>query len=744
MSGKRTRNYKKVHTGKGAVSYKRVAKSAPKKAATKTMQGSFFKRALRRVGRVLSSKWVWGLFGSLFVTAAIAITIGFIYYARMLPDISGLAASKEQPGIEVLASDGSLVARFGQISGNYIPYRDIPEDLINAVLATEDRRFFDHFGVDPWGILRAMVVNVKTGRFVQGGSTITQQLAKNIFLTTDRTLKRKVQELMMSFWLEQKFTKKEILAIYLNRVYLGGGSYGVDAAARFYFNKPVKEITLVESAMLAGLLKAPSRYNPTSNTERAKGRTIQVIRNMLNANVITSYDAENAIAALNDDALEDASSEEGRKVDKVTFKTEIYNNNHFYADWIKEEVTRYIGELKEDVIVDATLDLTAQVNMEAAVADYLTDKVREDAKVSEVAMVAMRPNGEVLAMLGGKDYNESQYNRVTQGMRQPGSSFKLFVYLAALEKGHLPGDVFVDEEIKVGTWKPKNYTERFRGEVHMIDAMAHSINTVAVRLSQMTGMAHVRKLAQKMGVKSKLGNLPSLALGSVEMTLQEMVTAYAHLANGGRAVRPYGIREIRRKRDGKVLYTRTDKDDYSDVTVLKRDVVHKMNAMLNAVMRNGTGKGARIGRSSAGKTGTTSNYKDAWFVGYTPDLVAGVWVGNDNATPMKKVTGGGLPARIWRSFMKASLKDVRARDLPMAHVNKMPFKADEEIMPWLKEDVYVPLSQKPLLSQPVDAPIVKSKGRAIPPKTKENYELDNGFWNKLFDDDGKGRNDTNR
>ncbi len=719
MAGQNTRNYKKVRSSKGGVSYKRVKKPAKKAQSAK---GGLFKRILRRLGRILLSKPFLGLVGSLVITGIIVIAVGLIYYAKMLPDISGLAASKEQPGIEVLASDGSLISRFGQISGNYIPYRKIPKHLIDAVLATEDRRFFDHYGVDPWGVLRAMVANARAGRFVQGGSTITQQLAKNIFLSTERTLTRKIQELMMSFWLEQKFTKKEILSIYLNRVYLGGGSYGVDSAARFYFDKPVEDINLVESAMLAGLLKAPSRYNPTANTKLARGRTEQVIRNMHHAELISEEETKAAIAGLygtSDDEIGDAADAgAGAPQKAMSFKTKIYDNKQYFADWVKEQLPNYIGELQEDVVVQTTLDTQWQAHAEQAVNTYLTEKVRTSRKAGNVALVAMRPNGEVVSMLGGRDYNHSQYNRATQAMRQPGSSFKLFVYLAALQAGYDPDMTFMDEPIKVGKWKPKNYTKRYRGLVTMRQAIAHSINTVAVSLSQLAGISKVQQLAKKMGIHSPMTNLPSLALGSLEVTLQEMVTAYAHLANNGRMVKPYGVKEIRRKRDGKVLYSRSDKDDYSDVIVIKKEDVAKMNVLLNGVMRNGTGKGARIGRSSAGKTGTTSNYKDAWFVGYTPHLVTGVWIGNDDATPTNKVTGGGLPARIWRSYMKASLKNVAARDLPTAYVSKVR----TDMLPWLREGAFSPSSkQNPSHVQK------KRKGREV--------KMDETFWNTLFEED---------
>ena len=726
MSASKTQNYKKIRSADGKVRYK---KSSAVVAGT---LGSASTRIIRIIGRTLAavwhgftSKWILALLGSLMLTGIIGIIMLLIMYARVLPDISGLAASKESPGMEVLAQDGSLITRYGQISGKYIAYKDIPPDLVKAVIATEDRRFFDHFGVDPLGVIRAMIVNFKTGRFVQGGSTVTQQLAKNLFLTTERTFERKIQELMMSFWLEEKFTKQEIMSIYLNRVYFGAGSYGIDSAARVYFDKDVHELTLVESAMLAGLLKAPSRYNPMASPARAKGRTRQVILNMQNAGFVTSQETENALQQLTstEHLVEETTNkkEVSDPVKQITFNDTTHSSKNYFSDWVQEEVERILGEVKEDVIVSTTLNTTYQNYADKAIADYLTEKVRTNSKVSEVALLAMRPNGAVVAMVGGRDYETSQYNRVTQAMRQPGSAFKMFVYLAALQKGHEPGDMFEDKAIRIGKWSPKNYNNKYRGSMNMQDAMAHSVNTIAVRLSRLAGMGNVIKVAKKLGVKSAMMNAPSLALGASEMTLQELVTAYAHLANNGRSVQPYGVSEIKRKRDNKVLYSRTDADNYSDVIAIKEENVAKMNTLLSAVLQKGTAKSARIGRDAAGKTGTTSNYKDAWFVGYTPHMVAGVWVGNDNATPMRRVTGGNIPARIWKSYMKASHKGVKKQSLPKVKVAAPVIFNDGAVT--IKDGVYVP-------------PKSPSAPKASPNrsgKTKNGYELDKGFWNKLFD-----------
>jgi penicillin-binding protein 1A len=695
---------------KGLSEY-RINASTSRTRPPKDAHASWFKQALRLLMRLLWTRTMLGIVVSLILTFMIIASIGLIYYARMLPDISGLAAAKDQPGVEILGADGSNVARYGQITGEYIPYPRIPKALVNAVVATEDRRFFSHMGVDPFGVLRAMVVNVRSGALTQGGSTITQQLAKNIFLSSERTFSRKMQELMMAFWLEQKFTKEEIITIYLNRVYFGGGSYGVDAASRYYFNKPAEQMDLVECAMLAGLLKAPSRYNPTSSTTLAVGRTEQVIRNMMDDDKITDAEGTAAIVEL----------KSGTRV----FKQEAHDNIRYFSDWVLEQLPEYIGEPTEDIVISTTLDPKWQRAAEAAVNGQMTDEVRRKNKADEVALLAMRPNGAIVSMMGGRDYNITQYNRATQSKRQPGSSFKLFVYLAAMEKGLFPTMTIMDAPVSVGNWSPNNYKEEYRGEVSIAQAMALSLNTVSVRLSQRVGLGVVRNVAKRLGIKSPMSALPSLALGSLEVSLQEMVTAYAHLANGGKAVTPYGIVEIRRKSDNKVLYTRTDNDDYSDVMVVTPDNVAKMNTMMSGVIAYGTGKAANIGRSAAGKTGTTSDYKDAWFIGYTPNLVAGVWVGNDNATPTAKVTGGSIPARVWHDYMMAALSGMPETPLPTAYKPQVIAPT----LPWLQggnaPQGYTPSA--PIA--PNAAPASSSGGGG-----GGGVKLEKSFWDTLMND----------
>jgi penicillin-binding protein 1A len=633
----------------------------------------------------------------LSLTATACMLIGGIiaYYSATMPDIAGLAAAKEQAGVEIIGAEDVVVARYGQITGQYIPFDALPKALVQAVLATEDRRFFEHHGVDWLGISRAVVKNIMQGRVAQGGSSITQQLAKNVFLSSERTLERKIKELIVAYWLERKFTKQEILAIYLNRVYFGAGNYGIDAASRYYFNKQVAELDVLECAMLAGLLKAPSRYNPTANLERTVGRTSQVLLNMVDAGMITPQLAQTEIARL----------QSGEK----QLKQRSFEGERYYTDWIYEQLPDYIeGELTEDVVVTTSFNANVQQALQQGIDTVMTEEVRNKQKVGQVAGLVMQPNGAVVAMVGGLDYNDSQYNRAVQAKRQSGSAFKMFVYLAAMEKGYTPDMIMVDAPVQIGKWRPQNYKGEYKGNVTLTQAMSESINTIAVKLSQYVGINAVKNAARRLGVKSPLHAVPSLALGAADVSLKEIVTAYAHLANGGRAVAPYGIMKVVRKRDGAVLYQRSSRDNFNDIVVVQPENVAKMNVLLQSVVTSGTARGAAIGRPVAGKTGTTSDYKDAWFIGYTPQLVAGIWVGNDKGEQMSNVTGGSLPARIWAATMKAAHANLPVQALPTDYYVKVPE------LPWL---------------QPA-AP-------SVPVQPDESFELQPSFWDKLFDGEGK-------
>ena len=564
------------------------------------------------------------------VTAAIwvVIAVGGVaaFYAHDLPDVSGLGGHYRAPGVTVLAANGAVLANYGDVFAGHVDVAELPPELPAAVLATEDRRFYRHFGLDGIGLARALWANLRAGRVVQGGSTITQQVAKNVFLTPARTFKRKAQEVLLALWLEHRFTKDQLLTIYLNRVYLGAGTYGVEAAARRYFAKPAARLDLAESAMIAGLLKAPSRYAPTRNLERAQRRAAQVLDNMVAAG---SLDAARAAAA---------KAQPARLRGGAEF---ALGEARYFTDWAVEQVAAYVGPARADITVYSTLSPHAQRAAERAVAAL--------PGTEQTALVALANDGAVRAMVGGRSYAASQFNRATQARRQPGSAFKLFVYLAAFEAGLRPDDIVADSPIEVDGWRPRNYADRYRGDITLTEAFAQSSNAAAVRLSEQVGRARVIDVARRLGVASPLADEPSLALGASEVSLLELTGAYAVVANGGHGLWPYGITEIR-DRDGRVLYRRQGS---GPGRVLDGATAAAMGGLLRAVVARGTGRAAQIDHAAvpvAGKTGTSQDFRDAWFVGYTPELVAGVWLGNDDSRPMDNVTGGGAPARLWRDF----------------------------------------------------------------------------------------------
>jgi penicillin-binding protein 1A len=598
------------------------------------------KRPRRRFGAMLLR---WAAVATIWLIVALGGV--FAYFALTLPETADLAAGVRRPSVTMLASDGTLIATYGDLFGEPLKLKDLPRHLPEAVIATEDRRFWNHFGLDVLGLARAAWINWRAGRVVQGGSTITQQLAKNLFLTPERTLARKLQEALLAVWLERRFTKNQLLEIYLNRVYLGAGAYGVDAASRRYFGKSAREVTVYESAILAGLLKAPTRYSPARDRERAGQRAAQVLANMVDAGYLSEAQAASA-ARQSTQLAEIAVSRPGSR---------------YFADWLIDFVNDFGATAKRDLVVVTTLDARLQEAAEYAVAGMLRlDGAKAGA--TQAALVAMSPDGAVRALVGGRDYGESQFNRATQALRQPGSAFKPFVYLAALERGMTPATRMVDAPIRLGNWQPHNYTGRYLGEITLAEAVAESVNTVAVQVAQRAGIANVVKAAKRLGITADLGNDASLALGTSEVTLLELTGAYAAFSAGGIGAWPYGIAEIR-DAQGRVLFRRTGG---GPGRVIDPAIAAEMNELLAGVIARGTGKSAQLGRPAAGKTGTTSDYRDALFVGYTPGLVAGVWMGNDDNSPMKKVTGGSYPARTWKAFMTAALKDTAPAPLPEA------------------------------------------------------------------------------
>ncbi len=564
------------------------------------------------------------------------------FYAYDLPDVDNLGERTRTPSVRLVSADGVQISRFGDAYATPVHVAELPDHVRFAVLATEDRRFYSHFGLDVIALARATLANLKAGRVVQGASTLTQQIAKNVFLTPERSLKRKIQELLLAFWLEHTFTKDQLLSIYLNRIYLGSGTYGVGAASKRYFGKPAAKLTLGEAAMIAGLLKAPSRYAPTRDLERAQARARQVLGFMVDAGYIGAAEAEAA----------------SRLPFTIRRRLTTSRGVRYFADWVFDRVSDYTGPGAADITVVTTLDLRTQKAAEAAVEWALAGEGAER-QATQAALVALAPDGAVRAMVGGRDYRHSQFNRATQARRQPGSAFKPFVYLAALESGMKPGDMINDAPLTIDGWSPRNYDGKYAGPVTLKEALVRSLNTVAVRIAERVGRDKVVDVARRLGVSSPLRADASLALGASEATLLETTQAYTALANGGQGVWTHGIAEIHGV-GGTVLYRRTG-------TGLGRVVepqhLGPLVDMMSAVIDHGTGRTARVPWPSAGKTGTSQGWRDAWFIAFNRELTAGVWIGNDNGAPMKWVSGGGLPAQLWARFMRAALAGVAPRPL---------------------------------------------------------------------------------
>ena len=593
--------------------------------------------------RQFSIKWV---IIRLFLTMGIWILclggMGVLWFSYDLPDISRLQATSRRPSVTIMTQDGTVIGTYGDLYEDMIRVQDLSRYIPQALMAIEDRRFYSHFGVDIIGLIRAAYTNYRADRVVQGGSTITQQLAKNFLMTqglyghNDRSLRRKIQEAIMAVWLEWNFTKDQIMTIYLNRVYFGAGTYGVDAAAHKYFKKSAREITVYEAAVIAGLLKAPSRYSPTAHPERSRARAKVVLDQMQEAGYIQSAD------------------EHMRHAEATFSQTSTTGNGYqFFADWVYDSISNYVSITDKDLVVVTTLDLAMQKKAEEASINLLEDMGKE-LKTSEISMVVMTPNGAVRSMVGGKSYQSSQFNRVTQALRQPGSAWKPFVYLAALEYGMSPETRVSDEPITIGNWSPRNFGKHqyryLEGDDYSLqEAITKSINSCTVRLAQQVGTQRIAEVARRLGINGKIVTDLSMALGTTEVTLLDLTAAFGTFANNGMSVWPYGILSIKDK-SGVILYQRQNE---SASPVIEAKYVSQMNRMLTSAVNSGTGRAAKMSFPVAGKTGSNGD-TDAWFVGYTPDFVAGVWTGNDNNKPMaKKSTGGRLPARVWATFMKS-------------------------------------------------------------------------------------------
>ncbi len=589
-------------------------------------------------------KWlVWTLWVLGLPSGAVTLfVLGWFGYAAMdMPDTAPLWAPDSTPQIVILDRHGREILRKGGAKAKPVDLNALPASLSNGLIAIEDKRFYKHPGFDPIGLARAAKANYQAGRIVQGGSTLTQQLAKNVFLTRERTLKRKTQEIMFAVWLELRMSKQEILETYLSRVYFGGGTIGIESGAQRFFNKPAKDLNTSEAALLVGLLQAPDRLNPLKNRRRSSERTALVLSAMRAQGYLSQFEWEQAMKA------------------PIEIEPLAVNTNGgagYFTDWVLATMDKNIGQPHSDITIQTSLDLEMQKRAETAVQTGLDNK----RNAQQAALMTFDGDGAVRAMVGGVDYRHSSYNRALSGNRQPGSAFKPFVYLAALQSGFSPWKIYEDKPIEVDGWKPGNFSNEYLGEMSMEKALALSINTVAVQVNEAIGRDKVVATATSLG----LGNLQpyaSLALGAQEMSLYDLTAAYVPFANWGYSITPHAIEAIY-STDGDVLYSHAA---HEKKQVLDTRTLGEINAMLQTVVRSGTGKAAQIyGRDVAGKTGTTNDYRDAWFVGYTADFVTGVWVGNDDNSKMARVTGGTIPARIWQDYMSVALQDVPEANLP--------------------------------------------------------------------------------
>ncbi len=580
----------------------------------------------RHVGRVI---FRIALFG--FLAGLLALVIAVLVTMASLPSFGSLTQKPAGQTIRVHAADGSLLVSLGPSYGDWLPYDRIPATMRDAIVAVEDRRFYSHIGVDPMGVARSIWVARRlhdNGRRLQGASTITQQLARNIFLTNAYTAGRKFREVILALAMERKFTKQQILELYLNRVYFGGGAYGVDAASRKFFGHPGDHMTLAEAAIVAGLVKAPSHYSPSADAQAAHDRANVVLEVMVDAGAITPAQAQDA------------------HIDQETFAPEPKQNSvRYFTDWALAQLDSLVDEQNAPLDVWTTLDTRMQ-----KAAD---DAIQKNTPAGlQGALISMENDGAVRAMVGGTDYVTSIYNRATQAERQPGSAFKLFVYLAALESGVKPGDPVTDEPITIDGWSPRNSSRKFLGQIDVRNAFAFSINTVAAQLGQKVGFDTVADMAHRFGISTPINTHPSMVLGTSDVRLIDMTRAFAAISANGVAVTPYGIIKVTTS-DGTMLYQHAA--DQSRVLVAPA-VAAEMTDLLQTAVNTGTARAAQIGRPVAGKTGTTTSSKDGWFLGFSSGLTTGVWMGRDDAKPNPGLQGGRNPAQAFSAYMQVALR----------------------------------------------------------------------------------------
>ncbi len=616
------------------------------------------------------SLWPWLLkWGCILLIWMIFIGgIFVLIFSYDLPDIAKLQQTERRPSLTILAKDGTKLATYGDLHGQMVDVKKLPPHVIQAFLDIEDRRFYSHFGVDFLGLIRAVWVNYRAGHVVQGGSTITQQLAKNflqsekLYGVSDRSFRRKIQEALLALWLEHKFTKDQILTIYLNRVYLGSGTFGIAAASQHYFAKKPQDLSLYEAAVIAGLLKAPSKYSPSNNPQLADQRATQVLENMVKEGHI-SEGAKEAALALASSAAE-------------TFKGSAIR---YFTDWIVDLLETKVDVTDQDLVVTTTLDPRLQALAETKLAQVLEEK-QAAGNFSQMALVSMDYGGAIRALLGGVNYKKSQFNRATQALRQAGSAFKTVLFLAALEAGMSPFDRISDLPIRIGSWKPKNNSKyKTRGEISLTDALAYSSNTVTVRLAQRLGLSRIVQTARRLGINAPLPDDLTIVLGSGEVTLLDLTAVYAVIARQGTTVTPYAILKVT-DLSGNVLYTHEPSPSYR---VIDPYISRALTQMLQAVVQYGTGQRAAISGFCAGKTGTTQQDRDAWFIGFTSNYITGVWAGNDDNRSMN-AEAGSPSSRLWHLYMK----EIPQNAPVMSHVSPESPPASGGLMDSLLESLF--------------------------------------------------------
>jgi penicillin-binding protein 1A len=637
--------------------------------------------------------FVWG--GALAVLGLIFLGFAVGFAASSIPSYAALQATQPGQTIVVRARDGRELVELGPSFGEWLDYTQIPENMKNAMVAVEDKRFHSHLGVDPIRLTGAIIEGFTGDDRIGGTSTITQQLARNLFLNNNRSLDRKAREAVLAMALEWKFSKEEILELYLNKVYFGGGAYGIDSASRKFFSHPANELSVGEAAIIAGLVKAPSRYSPTADTQAAVDRARVVLRLMREQGYITA-----------DQAMVDIS--------EVQLKEQAGQNSvRYFTDWVLPQLDIILPETFEPIDVWTTLD----IGMQRAATAAIEANTPGDA---QGALVSLDRDGAILALVGGTDYVASNFNRATTAMRQPGSSWKLFVYLAALEAGYTPEDMVKDEPVTIDGWSPRNSSGRNVGETDLRTAFAYSINTVAAQLGNEVGFGAVASMAKRFGITSEISTFPSMVLGSSEVRLIEMTQAFASISSKGTKVKPYGIAKVTTA-DGELLYRHEDK---SERAVVPDYVVAGMTDLLQAAVQTGTGRAAQIGRPVAGKTGTTSSNKDGWFIGFSSGVTTGVWMGRDDAKAVPGLQGGRAPAQAFAGFMRYAVKDRPVEELETTvELPEWQLEPDKEAMFGQPEDYYFIDEQgnlvEPARREPSDSPFGSDPD--APPAASEDF-----------------------